>query len=419
MFNITKQRRDVIIDKTKEMQGGEGCGMRCTTSGGDGAVGKTIVRHLKGDIKSRSAELELQKKTLVLKILFLCLLVTTFVFPLYVIESGMIMNRGVVDHLNMMESSKSNQKYTLEPVSEFRNNRDNTERKVKEDYSYDDIYASNGLHESYRDRRLTDFTSFETYTNADVIDSGCRLTTVLLDPRIPEAPFDHAVWYSLESVATYAPYTCVVLQTSACKLVSSYSTPQSQIQTITERIYERSLPEFRRLMERGMVRISILNHAKYKLASCSNFFNPSSALMNINYWKDEFITNVDSDIILVVQDDAVLCHHFDVNLWDDVAFVGGIWPPKWSYKFGWCQQLSVLWRALTIKKRLRLTRERNPESKTVSVLQNLCTNGYGPTGNGGFSLRNRNWMIRSIDECPHPPFSGVPVKSGNECILSR
>lgn len=418
MFDSKKQRRDVIFGKPKEILGEEGCGMGCTNCVGIG-VGKTIVRNLKDDNNSRFAKLESQKKTILLKIMFILLLVTTFVFPLYVIESGKILKRGGVDHLHMIKSSKPYQIYASEPVSERETNNDNTLRKANEDYSYDDIYASHGLHESYRDRRLTDFTSFETYTNADVIDSGCRLTTVLLDPRIPEAPFNHSVWYSLESVATYAPYTCVVLQTSACKLVSSYSTPQSQIQTITARIYERSLPEFRRLMERGMVRISIINHAKYKLASCSNFFNPSSALMNINYWKDEFINNVDSDIILVIQDDAVLCHHFDVNLWDDVAFVGGIWPPKWSFKFGWCQQLSVLWRVLTIKKRLRLTRENNPESKTVSVLRNLCMNGYAPTGNGGFSLRNRNWMIRAIEECPHPPFSGVPVKSDKECILSR
>lgn len=401
MNMINSKQQEFTNGTRKEMLAEGDYGARRTHSGNASQMKSNFARHFNRTINQGFVGLASKhKKMFLLKMLLTCLFFTTFIFPLYVIESG-IMSRG--DHhnhyywLRLIESYTNNNTNRKQgSVLPTRNTKKPGNDEHLHPYSYDDIYASNGLHESYRDRRLTEFSSFGAYTNADVMEVGCRLTTVLLDPRIPEAPFDHSIWYALESVATYAPYTCVVLQTSACKLVTSSATQRSPIQTVTERIYERSLPEFRRLMERGMVRISILNHTKYNFTSCSNFFNPSNALMNIHYWKDEFINNVDSDIILVIQEDAVLCHHFDVNLWDDLAFVGGIWPPKWSYKFGWCQQLTVLWRALTLKKRLRLMRERNPESKTVSILQNLCTNGYGPTGNGGLSLRNRNWMIRGM-----------------------
>ena len=45
--------------------------------------------------------------------------------------------------------------------------------------------------------------------------------------------------------------------------------------------------------------------------------------MNFNFWTDEFINNVDSDTVLIIQDDAVLCHKFDVHNWKEFAFVGG------------------------------------------------------------------------------------------------
>ena len=39
----------------------------------------------------------------------------------------------------------------------------------------------------------------------------------------------------------------------------------------------------------------------------------------------------------------------------------------------------------------------------------LCTNLNGPLGNGGFSLRSRKWMRRSIATCPHVHYSGLKV----------
>ena len=52
--------------------------------------------------------------------------------------------------------------------------------------------------------------------------------------------------------------------------------------------------------------MSILNHDKYTSKSCSDFSNLSAALMKVHFWQDEFI-ETDSDLVLTLQDDAVLC----------------------------------------------------------------------------------------------------------------
>eukprot|EP00957_Ditylum_brightwellii_P037554 2840374-Ditylum_brightwellii.AAC.1 len=60
--------------------------------------------------------------------------------------------------------------------------------------------------------------------------------------------------------------------------------------------------------------------------SRSNFYIPSWVFMNMNYWIDEFIDAVDSDLILMIQGDSFLCHYLDPDNWRDVTFVGGIGP---------------------------------------------------------------------------------------------
>jgi hypothetical protein len=39
----------------------------------------------------------------------------------------------------------------------------------------------------------------------------------------------------------------------------------------------------------------------------------------------------------------------------------------------------------------------------------VCEDGKGPLGNGGFSLRNRKWMIHAIEACPHMTNSGMDL----------
>jgi hypothetical protein len=274
---------------------------------------------------------------------------------------------------------------------------------------YEAIYKSNGKHESYQDVRITEFSTFGHYTLSQILRNGCSLTTLVMDPRIPMANFTDRIWFTLESIATYANYSCVVLQTSSCQLLKGIPTDIQQQKNhmwnqeayVAQAIYNRAMPQFRRMMERGQVRITVLNHSKYGLTSCSDFFNPSRALMNVHYWQDEFLDGVDSDMILVMQDDSVLCHAFNVTLWKDLAYVGALWAPKenplWLVpKVGMCKTISLYWRSWTLR-----YRKLDP-----NIL--MCKPGYGPVGNGGLSLRSKSWMIRAIQTCPFTPYSGLP-----------
>jgi hypothetical protein len=272
---------------------------------------------------------------------------------------------------------------------------------------YDYIHKSNGKHESYQDIRITEFSTFVRYTSSHILQNGCSLTTLVMDPRIPMANFTEPIWFTLESIATYASYSCVVLQTSSCQLLKTMPTQIQQKKQIwnqeayvAQEIYNRAMPQFRRMMERGQVRITVLNHSKYGLTSCSNFFNPSRALMNVHYWQDEFLDGVDSDMILVMQDDSVLCHALNVTLWTDLAYVGALWAPKenplWLVpKMGMCKTISMYWRSWTVR------------YKKLDPNILMCKPGYGPVGNGGLSLRSKSWMIRAIQACPFPPYSGI------------
>jgi len=142
----------------------------------------------------------------------------------------------------------------------------------------------------------------------DVTKRGCPLTVVFMDPRLPILPVGSPAFFSLESVAAFVQgQPCVLLLTASCEvrdlLASRYDgdiTEELARRVVMDRIYYNSLPLFRQLVDQGQVRVGFPDHEKYKLQSCSNFYNPSSALMNVNFWRDEF-NNADSDFVLVRQ----------------------------------------------------------------------------------------------------------------------
>ena len=265
-------------------------------------------------------------------------------------------------------------------------------------YDYDEIFNSSGTHNSYQDRRLFEFNSFGNYTSPDVRINGCRLTVVIVDPRPPAQSYNHPIWYTLESVATYVPYACVVFNTASCRVInqnyndaSKLPTNQQEVTVVAKVIYERALPLFRRMMENGQVRINILNLKKYGLHNCDNFETGSSIFMNLHFWTDEFIDGVDGDMILTVQDDSVLCRHFDIDLWKHFVYVGAPWG-DWlncdSFRTTWHDQWAPQCNGLT-------------DYQLHDSMSHFCTEGYGGLqGNGGFSIRNRSWMVEAIQRCP-------------------
>jgi len=275
--------------------------------------------------------------------------------------------------------------------------------RLTTDIDYDAIYASFGTHETYKNKRLFIFSTFETYSSTNIASNGCRLTVSLTDPRLPPHGYNHPVWFALESMASYVPYACVVIHTASCQIITQTSnipsvpTKLHQIEVAAQSIYERSLPLFRRMMEGGQVRISVLEKGKYNIESCDSW-DISAVNMNVHFWKDEFIEGVDSDMILVMQSDAVLCHHLDIDLWKHFAYVGGPWKP--DLFSGGCVEMRRIWKSYA-----PLCNLQNPDVD----LPHLCTPGHGGlVGNGGLSIRNKEWMIKVIETCP-TEYSGIDV----------
>lgn len=269
-----------------------------------------------------------------------------------------------------------------------------TNPSYENNIDYDEIYSSGGEHASYRDKRIFDFKVFENYTSPDIVSNTCSLTVVLVEPRLPPQGYNHPVWFTLESVASYVPYACVVIHTASCQIYKQTSNlPLAerlhQIEVTARAIYERSLPLFRRMMERGQVRISILEKGRYNIVNCGSW-DISTLTMNIHFWKEEFFDGIDSDSILFLQDDAVLCRYLDIDPWKNFAYVGGPWQQ--GVFPGGCEGMRNIWRGWASSCSLT-----NPD---LNIPQ-LCTPGHGGlVGNGGLSLRSRQWMIQVIETCP-------------------
>jgi len=292
-------------------------------------------------------------------------------------------------------------------------------------------------------------------------DTSCPLTILFLDPRLGDPGYGRgeAAWFALESAAHALPEACVLLLTSDCLLWKEEEEQQDHEDgqhtdyeqairaRVRQNIYDKSFPLFRRMVERGRVRMKIADWYNYKLRSCSDFSNPSSALMNVHFWKDEFLEGIDSDLVLTLQDDAALCGSSTSSNLDDAASTGTItsktlleslvaaygtyaytgapWPPVANPLLpfpaeGMCRGMAIRWRNWLLPQRQwERARERGdtsvprPRVLLSADFPPVCTDddGQGPVGNGGLSLRSRQWMIRAIETCPHAQYSGLDTRS--------
>lgn len=305
-------------------------------------------------------------------------------------------------------------------------------------------------------------------TYGPMVTDVCDLTVLFLDPRLGDPHYGpgRSAWFALESVAAYAPATttCVTLLTSSCTMQkyleeetaaaptaaapSSSTRRDNAEKAARDKVYACTLPLFRGMIDNGLVRLSFVDHDedvdnKYQLKSC-NDYGDLHFLMNINFWKDEF-TNLDSDSVLLIQDDAVLCHGLGggaaaggfLNQYKEYAYVGGVWPrhadPLRPFPpEGMCFGMPQRWKSWILPQRrwekwvasvnatsgpgaitMGNDADNNapPPPKPRQLLQTefpaLCDDGNAPIGNGGLSLRSRSWMIRAIETCPHVKHSGL------------
>jgi len=247
--------------------------------------------------------------------------------------------------------------------------------------------------------------SYVEYLNANR-SHPCSLTGVVMDPRLPILHRDGALWGSIESLIKNGPADmCLLIQTSSCisdKISSANGIHEKSVAAFNE-IVDRSLPLLKKFMKKsGRVRISFINHTKYKLRSCKNFITPTHAWLNYHYWVDEFISDVDNDMVLMIQDDTVLCHSLNIDKWLDVAYVGAPWPNVHESvrKPSQCEHLQRLW-----------AKWNKNNSTSTDLFCSISNKGFGGAfGNGGLSLRSRLWMQTAILSCPHVKYSGVKQK---------
>ncbi len=268
-----------------------------------------------------------------------------------------------------------------------------------------------------------------------IIQSKCEITVVFMDPRLPSNKPGSPAYYSLESVAMYLPNACIVLHTSKCYHLydKEHHHRQQQLyankkeQEVYNTIYNSSFPLFQAMIQSGNVRVSFLDHTKYQLKSCDNYDNPSRAFMNYNFWNEEFINDVDSDLVLIMQDDSILCHSFDIDQYRKFAFVGAVWPKISStYNMNYCVSIPIAWKTWTLtQKQWEKSIQNNnnhdhgryhpnkPDTLLDSLeFPDLCPNdnsSIAPIGNGGFSLRSRKYMMKAIKSCPHHSYSGLDL----------
>lgn len=352
--------------------------------------------------------------------------------------------------------------------------------------------------------RLSTRYQYEAYDLEN--KNKCILTVLVLDPRIAVFPADGLFYTStMESVAEYTPSgTCILLQTSSCRIreyleggvdvstvnfvddmgkskkggstngvgyvpgllnTTAASTPESTnvitqdyvIQSMAKNIYDRAGPFLRSVIEKGRIRISILDHETYGLQACDNFYNPRNLFMSAPFWINEFHPNEDSDLILNVERDVFMCKPLPIanpdgsgsSAWSKFAFVGAPWRPRIG---GGLAQLKAFarhdleriypphnpkyegrmwqryWRDQDrdYRDHNMLNTSSGPDCSTPYDRVNniLCPLPIFPpnltwpvkypfrpaeykVGNGGFSLRSRKWMVRAIRVCPDLELSGL------------
>jgi hypothetical protein len=74
--------------------------------------------------------------------------------------------------------------------------------------------ATNGTQDDVPFQEKHPFTLTSTY-GTRIMEQGCNLTVVFMDPRLATATSNEAAWFSLESVAAFCPDACILLQTGA------------------------------------------------------------------------------------------------------------------------------------------------------------------------------------------------------------
>lgn len=260
-----------------------------------------------------------------------------------------------------------------------------------------EIYARHGQpkHEMQRE-----FNISHTYRNPEIIASNCSLTVVIIEPKLTEK----SLWVLESAAANIYPMhrTCFVIKTSICKVKRELQEKYKATRNITDQFaFEQvaySIKEmssvhtkFLEAINSGRVRMNVLDYEHYHLRSCNNFKGITRLFLNHDFWGNKEFLEQDSDFILNVQSDGIICRSFHVNNWIEFAYIGSPWPPK-KYI---CAEMSNAW------SRFHDGNVANLSFPPFPTEDEICSkHEFGPVGNGGISMRSRKWMRKATRYCP-------------------
>lgn len=123
---------------------------------------------------------------------------------------------------------------------------------------YDAYHTGVGLRGSVKQNDMSMSTRNETVKldlstyGDDIMNKGCELTVLIMDPRISSSRSGAPVYFALESVAAYLPNACVLMQTSNCRLHKTSINTNNEDgsdEPIYKTVYESSLPLFQGMIE--------------------------------------------------------------------------------------------------------------------------------------------------------------------------
>jgi hypothetical protein len=254
----------------------------------------------------------------------------------------------------------------------------------------------------------------------------CSLTILLMDDKLGRPLYDYgngqSIWFVLESIGAFAPRNaCITLITSDCAMKEYLGRAVEGVYPeIANGIYLQSLPLFRKRIESGRVRLSILNHDKYSIPRSSEYSSSNNALMNRYFWEDEF-ERIDSDQVLIMDRNSALCYPLVMDhMTTDYAWIGSVWPKVHNplqpdFLEGPCREMAKSWRTWLWPQRKYKHQQHEALHSGTQPLESwlrdefptMCEGYRAPVGGGGMSLRSRKWMIQAIETCPHVVHSGM------------
>lgn len=235
----------------------------------------------------------------------------------------------------------------------------------------------------------------EDYTSPAIEQLGCAITVVLMEPSI--TPRTHIALESVAANIRPRNRACFLIQTSVCRMQNISAENMTNVDARVElmrQIQSLALPHFRRMLQNGQVRMTILDSAKYKFKACDNFYSPARAWLDYRYWGTDEFNDADTDQVLVIQSDAVLCHPLAISKWKSYAWVGSPWASRM------CRLMPEQWKR----------DHASDKAPLFPTEEDICSDRTkSPIGNGGYSLRSRSWVRRAISYCPHPEYGNLPA----------